>query len=236
MLKAISIAPIFASFIGALAYRTEPEQPCAGATAVQHVAVQAAEADEPLIVELGTASFEIDEFDSADSQVVALGGRALDTRVSSDDGATWSDVYEVIEGQVADPSARDRLGLLTSDLESLAYEGDGGVADFNAMLEFTMEEFWVLAEEEGSLSYGERDLVFDVLMAAIVNFPMAEGTTKWETTETLTGQKCVNRTKAECGPDDDPKRTCIKKKEMKRQKDGTYVATGKVRCESGSNR
>lgn len=209
MLKAISIVPIFASFIGVFAYRTEPEQPSAAATAVQHVAAQVAEAGEPLIVESGSASSKID------------------------DGTQWSDVFEVLESQVADPGAREQLGQLIGELETLANAGDAGVDEFNAVLELTMEEFWLLTEEEGSLGYDERDLVFDALMAAIVNFPMANETTRWVTTETLVGQKCKTRLTAECEAST-PKRTCIKKKEQKRQKDGTYVDTGKVRCESGS--
>lgn len=219
MFKAISIVPIFASFVGALAYQTEPEQPRAAATAVLQVAVQVADAGERLIAELGTTSFKIYESSSV--------------YVQADADTQWSDVFEVLEAEVANPDARERLGVLIGELESLAYAGDAGVDGFNAVLELTMEEFWVLNEEDGLLSYAERDLVFDVLMDAITNFPMAEGTTKWVVTETLVGQKCKTPSTATC-KDGQPKQTCIKKKEQKKQKDGTYVDTGTVKCESGT--
>lgn len=204
MLKVMSIAPIFASLIGAFAYQTEPELPRAAATAVQLLTTQAAEANQ-----------------------------LLNTRASAAADTQWSDVYEVLESEVANPDARERLGALIVELETQAYAGDAGVADFNAALEATLDEFWVLTEEDALLSYAERDLVFDVLMAAIVDFPMVEETTRWVTTETLVGQKCKNRLKAEC-ESSDAKRTCIKKKEQKKQTDGTYKDTGKVRCESGA--
>ncbi|MCC6408245.1 MAG: hypothetical protein IT453_13865 [Planctomycetes bacterium] len=204
MFKAISIVPIFASFLAALAYQTEHEQSRTAATPVQLVAAHAATVVNPLAIR---ASFD------ADTQ--------------------WSDVFEVLESEVANPEARERLGALVGELQALAYQGEAGVDGFNAVLELTMEEFWILTEEVGSLSHAERDLVFDVLMAAIVNFPMAEGTTQWVVTETRVGEKCKTPSTATC-MDAKPKQTCIKKKEQKKQKDGTYVDTGKVKCETGS--
>ncbi|MCC6408246.1 MAG: hypothetical protein IT453_13870 [Planctomycetes bacterium] len=206
MLKAISIVPIFASFLAALAYQTEHEQPRSAATPVQLVAAHAVAVVNPLAIRASAA---------ADTQ--------------------WSDVYEVLESEVADPDARERLGVLIGKLETLAYAGDAGVADFNALLEATIDEFWILTEEDGLLSYGERDLVFDVLMDAIASFPMADDTVIWEKdAATLSKAKCKNKT--ECDVADDDKRTCTRMREMKRQPDGTYKETGKFRCESGSLR
>lgn len=202
MLKAISIVPICASFLGAFAYQTDSAQPGAATAAVQQVAAQAALASEPLLIAI-------------------------------DDGTQWSDVFEVLETEVASSSAREALGALIGELEDLAYAGEEGVDEFNTVLELTIDEFWNLTEVDGSLSYGERDLVFDVLMSAIANFDMAEGTTRWVETETLEGQKCKTPATATCQAAK-PKQTCIKKKEQKKQKDGTYVDSGKVKCESGT--
>lgn len=206
MLNLFSIAPVFASLIGAFAFHIEPEQPRAALTGVQHVAVQSAEKGAPLV-----------------------------NRASIDADTQWSDVYEVLETDVANPEARERLGALVSELETLAYAGEAGVDGFNSVLDLTMEEFWILTEEVGALTYAERDLVFDVLMDAITNFPMAEETIKWERdAATLSKAKCKNKT--ECEVSDDDKRTCTRLKEMKKQPDGTYAETGKFRCETGSLR
>lgn len=203
MLKVMSIAPIFASLIGAFAYQTEPELPRAAATAVQLLTTQAAEANQ-----------------------------LLSTRASAAADTQWSDVYEVLESEVANPDARERLGALIVELETQAYAGDAGVADFNAALEATLDEFWVLTEEDALLSYAERDLVFDVLMDAIVSFPMVEDTIIWEKdAATLSKAKCKNKTECEVAEDH---RTCTRLREMKKQADGTYKETGKFRCESGS--
>lgn len=203
MLKVISIVPIFASLIGAFASRTEPELPVAGATAVQLVTPQAAEANQ-----------------------------SLNTRASAAVDTQWSDVYEVLESEVANAEARERLGVLVGELETQAYAGDAGVADFNAALDATMDEFWVLTEEDGLLSYAERDLAFDVLMDAIVSFPMAVETGVWvNDAATLSKASCKNKTECEVDADH---RTCTRQREEKKQKDGTYAETGRFRCISGS--